>query len=214
MKNKKIKFGVGVAIIIIAAGSGYLLVRAYSVSDDFSTSALVAATWHTTVDTSAGVAKLATRSCNSDNYFCGTGYNNVCANLLGDGDYVVVAKADYGAPTTQQWKTAQTNCDRPQCGINGAQEGDNLQADNTINYNGYQARDDCKAIGGRLPTVGELQCIFTNKTTFGNNYQPSNYWSATEYTTTDAWLVNLSTGTTDASYGKNAANYVRCVQGW
>ena len=212
-QNKKVKIGLTTCVAVVAAVFCWIaVVQALSVGDDFSTAAKVSQTWHTTVDTSAGVARLATKSCDSAVWYCGAGYDNVIASGLGDGSYVLVAKVDIGSPTTKQWKTTQTSCDRPQCSTDGGQDGDNLKADNTLSFTAYSARDACKAIGGRLPTKAELSAIYTNKALFGT-FQSSYYWSASEYNATYAWDVRFSDGYVP-SYSKDSAYYVRCVSGW
>lgn len=111
----------------------------------------------------------------------------------------------------KQWKTSNTNCDTPQCGINGGQDGDNLVASNTVDFSLYPARDACKTLGGRLPTKTELLCIFTNKANLGS-FQNDKYWSATEYNDTIAWPVSFFDGSSNPFYNKTEAKYVRCVR--
>jgi len=196
------------AVGVLAAG--WILVRAQSVADDFSTTDYVGETWQTTVDTGQGKVTLAERSCDDADWFCNV--NDVCANELGDGDYIVVARED--ATTTQlEWKPSNTACDRPQCGQDGGQDGDNLVADNTVVFDGYPARDACKAQGGRLPTKTELQCIYSNRSVFGDNFAADNYWSATERDTDYAWRVGFTDGGTNGRT-KGIDYYVRCVTGW
>ena len=113
---------------------------------------------------------------------------------------------------TKMWKTTNSNCDTPQCGINGGQDGDNLVANNSVDFSLYPARDACKQLGARLPTKDELFCIYNNKASFGNNFQANLYWSSTEYSSTKAWLVSFGNGNTYGSTKTNAG-YVRCVLG-
>ena len=204
------------AVLIICATAiiaGYVFfVKAQFFTDTFTTEDDVAATWRITVATTTGEVKLEEKSCDDAVWFCGAGFNDICGNALGDGDYILVKRTDVGSPTTQQWKTANTACDQPQCGIDGGQT-DDLVADNTVNFGVYLARDACKALGGRLPTKTELNCMYINKATFGNNFVASFYWSSTEYSATYARHQNFSTGGV-SSNGKTNSNYVRCVRGW
>jgi hypothetical protein len=62
-----------------------------------------------------------------------------------------------------------------------------------------------------LPTLTELQCIYTNRASFGNNFVANYYWSATEYLSAYAYIVNFYNGSTDFN-SKTLANYVRCVR--
>jgi uncharacterized protein (TIGR02145 family) len=111
-----------------------------------------------------------------------------------------------------QWKNANTSCVGPQCA--SASDGNNLVADNTVNFANYPARDYCKSIGGRLPTKTELQCIYNNKVTFGDNFGTSHYWSATENDSTTAAYVLFSDGSTSPTHSKTDSYSVRCVKGW
>jgi len=212
-KNKKKQFKIlGILTVCIAAViAGYIIfVQAASVSDDFTTENDVAATWRVTVATTTGAVKLEAKSCDNSVWFCNDA--DICGNALGDGDYILVKRADVGDPTKQQWKTANTACDQPQCGIDGGQT-DDLVADNTVNFGVYPARDACKALGARLPTKSELNCIYTNKATFGDNFAADHYWSSTEYNAANAWTQHFSDGTQDL-YTKTDSYYVRCVRGW
>ncbi|MBU4601035.1 DUF1566 domain-containing protein [Patescibacteria group bacterium] len=204
------------AVLIICATAiiaGYVFfVKAQFFTDTFTTEDDVAATWRITVATTTGEVKLEEKSCDDAVWFCGAGFNDICGNALGDGDYILVKRTDVGSPTTQQWKTANTACDQPQCGIDGGQT-DDLVADNTVNFGVYLARDACKALGGRLPTKTELNCMYTNKATFGNNFVAANYWASTENSATHAWNQYFSTGSV-ANYNKPNSLYVRCVRGW
>ena len=212
MKSKKIKIILTVGIIFLALvgifGRDKFVAFAQSVIDSFSDTSKVDDTWNVTVDTATGEVKLAEQSCDDGTWFCSA--STTCTNTLGDGDYIIVA--DENETTTKQWKTALTNCDLPQCGIDGGQDGDNLVADNTTNFAEYPARDACATKGGRLPTRTELECIYTNRATFGDNFGTGYFWSGTEYTTANAWYVNFSTGSSNGT-SKAGSNYIRCVQG-
>ncbi len=206
---KKHRLIITFSLVLAVSAGAVLVVYGQSILDSFTDSSRVAATWNTTVDTGAGEVKLATKSCDDGVWWCD--YANICGNTLGDGTYILVKRADVGS--TQQWKNAATACDKPNCGTNGGQDGDQLVADNTVNFSVYPARDACKAVGGRLPTVTELGCMYTNRTSFGNNFVASGYWSATEYSTTNAGYVLMSSGSTGDGNKANA-RYVRCVRGW
>ena len=213
LTNKKKQFKIaGVLIIcLVVIIASYIVIQAASVSDDFTTTDNVADTWRVTVATGTGEVKLEAKTCDNGVWFCDDA--DICSNTLGDGDYILVKRTDVGSPTTQQWKTANTACDQPQCGIDGGQDGDNLVADNTVSFSNYPARDACRALGGRLPTKTELNCMYNNKATFGNNFVASNYWSSTENSTTYAWRQGFSDGT-QYNNNKTTNYYVRCVRGW
>jgi hypothetical protein len=71
----------------------------------------------------------------------------------------------------------------------------------------------CSAMGNgwRLPTQKELMQAYIDGSNF-NLSQPATYfWSATEYSGTSAWLVNLSFGYT-TNNTKVIATQVRCVR--
>ena len=205
-KKKKI-IAVG-AIVLGVVGGGYLLTYAQQFIDSFLDTTRIADQWNVQVDTVSGEVKLATRTCNDTDWFCSL--NTTCINTLGDGDYIIVKRVN---EVSKQWKVAQTDCDKPHCGLDGGQDGDQLVADNTVNFANYPARQACKDAGGRLPTSSELQCIYTNRVSFGNNFGTSHYWSATENSTTYAQRVNFSDGSA-GNVGKTSNYSVRCVRGW
>ncbi len=194
-----------IAVFVVSISTGYILVGAQAVSDGFLNMDYVAETWRTTVDTNEGKVTLEEKSCNEDNWYCGSTLD-VCLNDLDDGEYIAVAKEDVST-STYKWKISNTSCETPQC------ESDNLVADNLLNFTEYPARDACKAVGGRLPTNSELECIYNNKNAFGDNFEDAYYWSATESFSSGARRVRFSDGDT-RNGGKDNSNYVRCVRGW
>ena len=182
---------------------------AQSVIDSFTDTTRVANQWNVTVDTANGSVKLATRACDDGTWFCSA--NTTCTDTLGDGSYIIVKRTNETGGLA--WKSTNTDCGKPQCGTDGGQDGDNLVADNTVTFADYPARTACKAAGGRLPTKTELQCIYANQATFGNNFGADSYWSATEGSTTNAWSFYFGGGLAYNNY-KYFTYSVRCVRGW
>ncbi len=209
-KNPRKRKLVVVAMVVVGMSLSFgLYALAQSFIDSFSDTTRISKTWNANVDTTAGEIKSVVKTCDNGTWFCSA--NNVCANTLGDGNYIVVKRTDVSG--TKKWKTTSTDCSRPECGVDGAQSTDNLVADNTVLFPQYPARDACKAVGGRLPTKTELQCIYNNRATFGNNFVAYNYWSGTEGSTTLAWNVYFPPGLT-YNDTKAYSCYVRCVLGW
>ncbi len=194
-----------IAIIIFAAS--VLFVKATEIIDSFSDSSKIAALWNAQVATSTGELKLAYRTCDGFTWFCQA--STTCANYAGDGKYIIVKQADQSG--TFQWKTANTACVPPQCSGGGGENGDNLLPDNTITFTSYPARDACKSVGGRLPTIEELECIYDNRASFGS-FSSDNYWSSTENSVANAWNYNFSGGNSNNN-NKTNDNNVRCVRG-
>lgn len=207
-RKTKIALAIVLALVgIIALPKFYAF--AQSIIDSFGDTTKIAATWNVEVSTSTGEVKLASRSCNVTNYFCDA--STTCSNTLGDGEYIIVAQTD--APTNKQWKTSNTVCEPPLCNLYGGQDGDNLVADNSLDFTDYPARDYCKSIGGRLPTTGEITCIYSNRAIFGNNFSSNNYFTSTEQSTGAAWTQN-SGGGFNVSDKNDGTRSVRCVIGW
>ena len=214
--NKKKQFTILsiLSVIVIAVIAGYIIfVQAQSVTEDFTTETNIAATWQTTVATTTGQVTLELRDCDAGAavWFCNA--STTCVNHLGDGDYILVAQADEGS---FKWKTDNSACNQPQCSQDSGQNGDNLVADNTVDFTTvYPARDACKTIGGRLPTTEELDCIQTNIDTFGGagQFEAGSYWSSTEYSGAYAWGQGFPSGS-PGNRNKTLSYYVRCVRGW
>ncbi len=204
MKKKIIPFLVIIFVVVV----GVYYVIAQTVIDTYDNDNKIASVWNISTSTS-GEIKLASKTCEVTNWYCSA--STTCANYAGDGDYIIVAQSD--ASTTKAWKTANTACDRPECGADGGQDGDDLVNDNTVDFTSYPARDYCKSIGARLPTIDELECMYTNRVTFGDNFGAGFYWSATEYSETYARSVYFSSGNSSTS-NKTDDYYVRCVFGW
>lgn len=82
-----------------------------------------------------------------------------------------------------------------------------------VDFSVYPAQNACKAIGGRLPNVQELVAIYTDRTSYGNNFPTDyRYWSATEWLSNLARVVLLGSGGVDYA-SKAESNYARCVLG-
>lgn len=210
-KNRKLLL-IPLFVLVLATAwfwrSG-LIALASEIIDSFTTTDRVLDTWNVEVDTSAGEVKLEVRDCDSDDWICAQA--EICPNAYGDGEYILVASTTIVG--SKQWKLTQTACDLPQCGQDGGQDGDVLQADNTIDYVEYPAREACRQMGGRLPTIVELQCMYANRTAFNNNFGSAIYWSATEGSVTAARNLYFSDGNT-STYFKTNFYSVRCVRGW
>lgn len=143
---------------------------------------------------------------NSTGGFCSGG---ICSNPWLSGPCGTTNLTVYysDAAGTYTWGPVVT-CPSPQC------SGGVLVADNSVDFSGYPARNACKAIGGRLPTLSELACIYTNRTSYNTlgAFQASIYWSATEANANFAWNVYFSGGS-QSSNGKTSGSYVRCIRG-
>ncbi len=114
---------------------------------------------------------------------------------------------------TYKWKTLNSSCSPPQCGLIGGQDGDNLvnpTTNPTVSFISYPAQNACKAIGGRLPTKADLACIYTNRALLGS-FQSNSYWSSTEFSITNAWYQNFASGAV-GNIGKTTAYYARCIR--
>lgn len=210
MQIKKPLFIIILAAVFIAAGAYYVV--AQTVSDSYDNDSKIADSWNISTSTS-GQISLAAKECDAFTWYCTA--STTCANYLGDGDYIIVAQGD--APSSEEWKTTDSACDQPHCSINGGQDGDNLKADNTLDFSAYPAREYCQSIGARLPTIDELECIYDNSggrgaNVFGN-FGAGVYWSSTESSESIARGVGFSSGSSD-SYDKSNVYYVRCVFGW
>jgi hypothetical protein len=104
------------------------------------------------------------------------GWCNPLSNLcetpwMSDGScpgFLVLVEAK--ATTSFAWKDTQTACDTPQCGLDGAQSGDSLVADNGVDFSSYPARNFCKQLGARLPTFAEARCVLKYPAIFGSGY--------------------------------------------
>jgi hypothetical protein len=205
MKKKFFRWGAPVLLVLFGA---IIYVSAQTVIDSYNDQSKIAASWNISTST-AGEIKIAAKYCDDSSWFCSA--STTCANSSGDGQYIIVARSN--APSTYAWKNAATGCDRPQCGIDGGQLGDSLSPSNVRDFSDYPARDYCKSIGARLPNESELACIYTNRVVFGNNFGGAYYWSATEYSVTNARYLDFSDGftidNTKTTYGS-----VRCVRGW
>ena len=145
--------------------------------------------------------------------------NNWIAGIAGTamaGKYV--RNADLGG--TYQYKVSNTGNIPPQGAIGldpnnpSSMSLVSPQANPGVDFSEYPAQNACKAIGGRLPNMQELQAIRVDKALYSNNFQAEPYWSSIEYNYTIAYLVHfLSVTDTYYAYNKTEVSYVRCVAG-
>jgi hypothetical protein len=209
---KKIKVAiiivVMISLVLMGAMGGYIFAYAQQFIDSFLDTSRIADTWNVEVDTVNGEVKLAQRSCDNTVWFCDMTWR--CPGLMGDGSGLLVKRTDEGG---NAWKIWQNACDTPECGTDGAQNGDNLVADNTFNFGAYYpARQTCKNVGGRLPTLAEIQCIYAYRGTYGTSFYGDYYWTSGESANAGyAWAFYNG-----GSYEKvKTTGYrFRCVRGW
>lgn len=127
-----------------------------------------------------------------------------------------VRNADLGG--MDQYKTSTSAVTAPQgaTGLDPSYPSNmslvNPQTNPGVDFSAYPAQNACKAIGGRLPNMQELNAIYAGSVTYGNNFQAYFYWSSTEYGGIYAYHVYFVNGSTDG-YGKTGTSYVRCVSG-
>jgi prepilin-type N-terminal cleavage/methylation domain-containing protein len=123
--------------------------------------------------------------------------------------------AVYGSDVsgTKGYKTTNTACDTPQCGSNGPQDGDKLVSDNSVDFSLYPAREECRKLGGRLPSKAELLCILsgTNQTKYGSNFTGDFYWTSEEKNLANAYQVSKLSDVA-STQTKASSLYVRCVK--
>lgn len=82
-----------------------------------------------------------------------------------------------------------------------------------------EAQQFCHRTGGRCPTIDELTGIYLNKDKINVALKAANlpalkeswYWSSTEYSYYDAWILDLSDGRRYAYYKDYFNRYVRPV---
>lgn len=140
-------------------------------------------------------------------------YDTAClaSSTMGDGSYLAVRSSNIAG--TISWKNSNSNCDPLQCGQSGGQSGDNLVAGDDIDFSDYPARNACKAVGGRLATIGELACIYDHQANYGMLSATGIYWSSTEESGAQARALSFDDGGQN-SQNKTMVRRVRCVRGW
>jgi len=198
------------------------------VSGDFGNYIKVVATG--TGNYSGSVTSVATTAVSDPNWIVGRAGSVLVGKYVFYRDVATTDKYTNGNATgtaTPQWKTTNTTCASPQCTTAGpvaeTQSGYTgtmgLVADNAVDFAlstsppTYPARDACKALGGRLPTIAELVEMYNYKSTYGNNFQSSYYWSSTDESSLYARIVGLSTGGIGSGTMNSTTNwYTRCVR--
>ena len=149
--------------------------------------------------------------------------NDVYANLLW-------SKTDAGAPTKYTWADSSFSISGGDIGgthdatLDCGDENEFIGAKNWLERyyatttGTFNAMDACKAKGSgwRLPTLLELDGIRDQaKGSFPYSRLPnilaSRYWSSTEYSASDAYLLNFYDGQVCSSL-KCSSYYVRCVR--
>jgi len=123
--------------------------------------------------------------------------------------------------STYQWKTSMTDCVSQQCTVTGPVAEtyvgytgkDVLVSDNNVSFSDYPARNACKVVGGRLPTIAEMKEMYAYKSSYNNNFQAlGSYWSATESNAGSAHTVAFGASGSVSDNIKTGGGYVRCVR--
>lgn len=92
-----------------------------------------------------------------------------------------------------------------------------VESEERLNFD--EAQQFCQAEGGRCPTIDELTGIFLNKNKINAALKAANlpelkeswYWSSTEYSNYNAWLLDMSDGYRYSYYKYDGNPYVRPV---
>jgi len=151
-----------------------------------------------------GASCSANSDCNDGAGYTGWCNAGVCTNPWFSGPCGFVA---FAYEFTNQWKISDTACDRPQCGIDGAQD-DFATSSNLVDFTLYPARQACKNIGGRLPNPTEGACLYTNRVSY--NGLSNAFWTSNEKTLTGAYFL-YSTGGGGTS-NKTSPMSAKCIK--
>lgn len=92
-----------------------------------------------------------------------------------------------------------------------------VESEERLNFD--EAQQFCQSAGGRCPTIDELTGIFLNKDKINAALKAANlpalkesyYWSSTEYSDGNAWILDMSDGYRNADYKNYYSRYVRPV---
>lgn len=92
-----------------------------------------------------------------------------------------------------------------------------VESEERLNFN--KAQQFCQSAGGRCPTIDELTGIFLNKDKINASLEAAGlpklkeswYWSSTEYTNYNAWILRMSDGFRDWHLKDYNDYYVRPV---
>ena len=108
------------------------------------------------------------------------------------------------------------------CGLNGliltSDNGEQIEVypknlDGAYSWNDAIAACEALGDGWHLPTKEELNLLFSNKEKI-DGFKEGDYWSCSEYSTTNAWSQNWHSGYPGAqgNVDKSSAYYVRAVR--
>lgn len=125
----------------------------------------------------------------------------VCSNIS------VLSKDRQG-----QWQTSGVSCSGPQC--SGATLV-NPQTNPAVDFSSYPAQNFCKAAGGRLPTVAELACIYSNQSSYNSygSFTTNYYWTNVDYNGVSARIVFFLNGDQTSWNGKtDGTTRYRCIK--
>ena len=139
----------------------------------------------------------------------------------GPGNQLWVASADlavkYQWKVTADWCNVNPNVFIPasQCVLQSALTGNYFTSPQTqpsVDFSAYPGQNACKAVGGRIPSLNELTCIFNHKANYGGVFINDLYMSSEEEDETSSRAFNMSSGTWSGD-SKTGTYYVRCVKG-
>jgi len=114
--------------------------------------------------------------------------------------------------SVKAWKTTNETCQSPQC--TGTLDAGVLASDNNIDFSLYPARDECKNIHGRLPSMTELTCIYNNQTPLGIglSYNSGAYYLSREELNMTQVKTFYPAVNGQRTASKTSVSYVRCVR--
>lgn len=105
------------------------------------------------------------------------------------------------------------------CNVTDTHEIAIMPVESKERLNFDEAQQFCQAAGGRCPTIDELTGIFLNKEKINAALKAANlpelkeswYWSSTEYSDYNAWILDMSDGYRSAGSKYYLNRYVRPV---
>jgi hypothetical protein len=126
-------------------------------------------------------------------------------------NHVIVAPKS--TEVTRQWKTTQTATSGT------ASTTDGLANSNAMNNTTHPAANYCRTLttgdytDWYLPAKDEISFLYQNRANMpsGQGFVSGDYWSSTEYSSTNAWNQHFSDGSQDF-YNKTYSYYVRAVR--
>ncbi|MEI7498754.1 MAG: pilus assembly PilX N-terminal domain-containing protein [Candidatus Falkowbacteria bacterium] len=149
--------------------------------------------------------------CDRTSNVCGSPWNGqkaACGNIFYSYQSPQINKMVWSTGSTRQ----STSCASPNCGWNAASSTNYLVASNGVDFRYFPARQECKEMGGRLPTPNEIACLKNNAVAMSGTDYVTSFEVYDAGGNSNTYVTYLPASNSFSTKSKSASSSMICVK--